>query len=118
MELCGLYYIPCLVNKLIQILFIDKITIKFQFKLGRAIFKAEHWKAYVAVNKLFALKTIEAVERCYKESPSAGIPIVWVHDYHLMLAANYIREYGETKNLQFQLGFFLHIPFSTRDILR
>ncbi|CAO1393315.1 unnamed protein product [Diamesa serratosioi] len=85
---------------------------------GRAIFKAEHWKAYVAVNKLFALKTIEAVERCYKESPNAGVPIVWVHDYHLMLAANYIREYGETKNLQFQLGFFLHIPFSTRDILR
>lgn len=46
------------------------------------------------------------------------MPIVWVHDYHLMLCANYIREKAEAKNLQFQLAFFLHIPFPPWDIFR
>lgn len=44
--------------------------------------------------------------------------MVWVHDYHLMLCANYIRELAEEKNLAFQLAFFLHIPFPPWDIFR
>lgn len=70
------------------------------------------------MNKLFAERTVDALERCLKSSSKAGVPIVWVHDYHLMLCANYIREMAEERNLDFQLAFFLHIPFPPWDIFR
>jgi trehalose 6-phosphate synthase/phosphatase len=85
---------------------------------SKSNFSADHWRSYVAANKLFADKTIAAIERCANSSNHSGVPIVWVHDYHLMLCANYIREKGEEKNLQFQLAFFLHIPFPPWDIFR
>ena len=49
------------------------------------------------MNELFALKTVDAIrqleiERLERgEDVKANPPIVWVHDYHLMLAANTIR---------------------------
>lgn len=85
---------------------------------GRAIFSSESWKNYVIGNKHFAEKTVDALEKCLKNKKKSGIPIIWVHDYHLMLAANYIREMAEERNLQFQLSFFLHIPFPSWDIFR
>ena len=51
------------------------------------------------MNELFALKTVEAIRRLEEERLAKGEdvvgnpPIVWVHDYHLMLAANTIRYY-------------------------
>ena len=45
-------------------------------------------------------------------------PIVWVHDYHLMLAANTIRDICDEENLEIRMGFFLHIPFPSFDIIR
>nr|BAH28884.1 trehalose-6-phosphate synthase alpha [Polypedilum vanderplanki]BAH28886.1 trehalose-6-phosphate synthase alpha [Polypedilum vanderplanki] len=83
---------------------------------GRAIFSTDHWRAYVAANIMFADKTIEAIERCTKNGGPP--PIVWIHDYHLMLCANYVREKAEEKNLNIQLAFFLHIPFPPWDIFR
>lgn len=96
---------------------------------GRASFGADHWRNYVKVNKYFAAKTIEALEKCLKLKAAASNgtsngngngspPIVWVHDYHLMLAANWIREQAEEKKLPFRLAFFLHIPFPPWDIFR
>lgn len=87
---------------------------------GRATFSDEHWQNYVKVNQLFAAKTIEALEKCHARSaPNSGnVPIVWIHDYQLMLAANWVREEAEEKNLAFQLAFFLHIPFPPWDIFR
>lgn len=86
---------------------------------GRASFSADDWRNYVKVNKLFALKTIEALEKCHKRNTSqSGVPIVWIHDYQLMLCANWIREAAEEKNLPCQLAFFLHIPFPPWDIFR
>jgi len=35
-----------------------------------------------------------------------------------MLAANWIRQAAEEKNLRLKLGFFLHIPFPPWDIFR
>lgn len=70
------------------------------------------------VNELFALKTVEALEKCIKLNPNGAAPIVWVHDYHLMLCANSIRLKAEEKHLNFQLAFFLHIPFPPWDIFR
>lgn len=46
------------------------------------------------------------------------VPIVWIHDYHLMLAANTIRAICDEEGLDIRMGFFLHIPFPSFDIIR
>ncbi|XP_037075423.1 alpha,alpha-trehalose-phosphate synthase [UDP-forming]-like [Pollicipes pollicipes] len=89
----------------------------------RAIFKAEHWADYKTANRLFAEKTIEALEQMYAEKGDElqlddEAPLVWIHDYHLMIAANTIRQVAEEKNLRCKLGFFLHIPCPSWDIMR
>ena len=40
--------------------------------------------------------------------------LVWVHDYHLLPLAQYLREAGATQ----PLGLFLHIPFPNIEVLR
>lgn len=46
------------------------------------------------MNHLFAKKAIEAVERLLQQDKDI-LPLVWVHDYHLTLAAAMIRKvYG------------------------
>ncbi|XP_014221069.1 alpha,alpha-trehalose-phosphate synthase [UDP-forming] A isoform X1 [Trichogramma pretiosum] len=86
----------------------------------RATFIADHWKAYSTVNEEFAAKTVNALEMIHKEQAGqvSGTPLVWVHDYHLMLCANWIRQAADEKNLKLKLGFFLHIPFPPWDIFR
>ena len=44
-----------------------------------------------AVNEKFAAITLDALRRMTKEAPK-NKPIVWIHDYHLMVAANTIRQ--------------------------
>lgn len=85
---------------------------------GRASFNEEHWRNYVEVNRYFAKSTLEALERCHERKTNSSAPIVWIHDYHLMLAANWIREKAEEKELPCQMAFFLHIPFPPWDIFR
>lgn len=85
---------------------------------GRSNFSRQHWKSYVIVNKLFAEKAIEALEKCLENNIRPGAPIIWIHDYHLMYAPNHVRELAEARNLNFQLSFFLHIPFPPWDIFR
>ena len=66
-------------------------------------FEEEPWNAYVEVNKQFA-------QRIAKDVKSNDI--VWVHDYHLMLVPQMLREQlasGNTTNVK--IGFFLHTPF-------
>jgi len=48
-------------------------------------------QSYCAVNKGFASKTVGALENLSKENNNCEPPLVWLHDYHLMLAANSIR---------------------------
>ena len=43
------------------------------------------------MNRTFAAITLEALRRMLKENPKEK-PIVWIHDYHLMVAANTIRQ--------------------------
>ncbi|KAF4521294.1 hypothetical protein B566_EDAN002298 [Ephemera danica] len=83
----------------------------------KALHIAENWRAYTQVNKEFAEKTMEALRLMSERNPSST-PLVWVHDYHLMLAANTIRQQAEETNIQCKLGFFLHIPFPPWDIFR
>ncbi|XP_050562115.1 uncharacterized protein LOC118264944 isoform X2 [Spodoptera frugiperda] len=86
----------------------------------RATFIADHWKAYIKCNEEFAEKTVHALHLLKQQKGKNGSspPIVWVHDYHLMLAANWIRQRAEEDDIKCKLAFFLHIPFPPWDIFR
>ena len=43
------------------------------------------------VNEKFAAITLDALRRMLREKPKET-PIVWIHDYHLMVAANTVRQ--------------------------
>uniref|UniRef100_A0A2P2HXG2 Alpha,alpha-trehalose-phosphate synthase (UDP-forming)-like n=1 Tax=Hirondellea gigas TaxID=1518452 RepID=A0A2P2HXG2_9CRUS len=83
----------------------------------RAIFEEDKWDAYREVNEEFAKLVIQAVHKSYKKTPDR-IPLVWIHDYHLMYAANYIRDTCNDEGLEVKMAFFLHIPFPSWDIIR
>jgi trehalose 6-phosphate synthase/phosphatase len=63
------------------------------------------WEAYRRVNQAFCRVVIEAAE------PGDTI---WVHDYHLMLLPQLIRE----ELPEATIGFFLHIPFPSSEVFR
>ena len=73
---------------------------------------------------MFAFKTVDAIrlasERRKEDVGNEDVPtpIVWIHDYHLMLAANTIRDICDEEGLEIRMGFFLHIPFPSFDIIR
>ncbi|CAL4124161.1 unnamed protein product, partial [Meganyctiphanes norvegica] len=83
----------------------------------RAIFEADKWEAYRKVNEEYARLTVKAVERLASKNPNA-VPLVWLHDYHLMLAATSIRAGCEELGIPVKIAFFLHIPFPSWDIMR
>ncbi|XP_061338608.1 probable alpha,alpha-trehalose-phosphate synthase [UDP-forming] 9 isoform X2 [Gastrolobium bilobum] len=64
------------------------------------------WQAYVSANKRFADKVLEVINPEYD--------YVWVHDYHLMVLATFLRK----KYCRVKLGFFLHSPFPSSEIFR
>ncbi|MBN2520673.1 MAG: bifunctional alpha,alpha-trehalose-phosphate synthase (UDP-forming)/trehalose-phosphatase, partial [Bacteroidales bacterium] len=63
------------------------------------------WDAYQKVNALFAKIVIENL----KEGD-----IIWIHDYHLQLVPDMIKKIKP----EYLIGFFLHIPFPSFEILR
>jgi trehalose 6-phosphate synthase len=69
-------------------------------------FEPAYWQAYKEVNNRYA----DAILR----SAQPG-DFIWVHDYHLMYAAQALRERGVSQDLS-RLTFFLHIPFPPYDI--
>ncbi len=69
----------------------------------RCNFDPEYWDTYGNVNRKFADVTA---------AHTGDGDFIWVHDYHLMLMAQNLRELGSRA----KLGFFLHIPFPSLDI--
>jgi trehalose 6-phosphate synthase/phosphatase len=65
-------------------------------------FDAQHWEAYVEANRLFC----EAVVGRYRPGD-----LIWVHDYHLMLLPQMLRN----RLPDAAVGFFLHIPFPSSE---
>lgn len=61
-------------------------------------FKRRWWNAYVAVNRKVARRCVEAL------APGGTL---WVHDYHLQLVPQMVREARPDA----RIGFFLHTPF-------
>jgi trehalose 6-phosphate synthase/phosphatase len=66
-------------------------------------FDAKHWESYVEANRIFC----EAVVNRYRPND-----LIWVHDYHLMLLPQMLRE----RLRDAAVGFFLHIPFPSSEI--
>jgi trehalose 6-phosphate synthase/phosphatase len=68
-------------------------------------FKDVYWKAYKKVNEQFADVIIA--------NASDG-DTVWVHDYQLLLLPHILRE----RRPDLHIGFFLHIPFPSYELIR
>jgi trehalose 6-phosphate synthase len=68
-------------------------------------FERSWWQAYQPVNSEFAGATLAALD----EQPGA---LAWVHDYHLMLVPQMIRQRRPDQ----PVGFFLHVPWPSPDI--
>jgi trehalose 6-phosphate synthase len=82
-------------NEIIWPLFHDMPT--------RCNFDPDYWEIYQRVNRKFAKAVLDQVRED---------DFIWVHDYHLMLTAKYLREAG----VKARIGFFLHIPFPCSDM--
>ncbi len=81
----------------------------FHYHPGEITFEESAWQAYTEANRLFAKAIAEEVQ---------DGDLVWVHDYHLMLLPQMLREeIGSTKS-NVKIGFFLHTPFPSSEIYR
>jgi trehalose 6-phosphate synthase/phosphatase len=70
-----------------------------------ATYEETHWQAYVAANEKF----------CQAVLALAGPDdTIWVHDYQLLLLPEMLRR--ELPNAS--IGFFLHIPFPSHELIR
>ncbi|KAL3238613.1 trehalose 6-phosphate synthase/phosphatase complex subunit [Nakaseomyces bracarensis] len=68
-------------------------------------FEDHSWNYFQRLNQYFADKITEV----YKDGD-----IVWVHDYHLMLVPEMIRQKIPTA----KIGFFLHVSFPSSEVFR
>ncbi|RQM07602.1 hypothetical protein DH86_00002067 [Scytalidium sp. 3C] len=72
-------------------------------------FDESAWAAYKEVNRLFARTIAKDVE---------DGDLIWVHDYHLMLLPEMLREEIGSSKKNVKIGFFLHTPFPSSEIYR
>lgn len=70
-----------------------------------AHYDRDEWQAYLEINRLFRDRVVEIMQ------PDERL---WIHDYHLMLLPQLIRE----AQPEARIGFFLHIPFPSSEIFR
>jgi trehalose 6-phosphate synthase len=68
-------------------------------------FERSWWRACQDVNRIFAERALTALD----SHPDA---MAWVHDYHLMLVPELIRNHRPDQ----PIGFFLHVPWPSPDI--
>ena len=76
----------------------------FHYRVNLAEYGREQWATYSRVNEMLAERLASALR------PD---DIVWIHDYHMIPLGAALRRLG-VDNL---LGFFLHIPFPTPEVL-
>lgn len=77
----------------------------FHYLLGFIRYERKNFDAYLRVNEIFARKLIPLIERD---------DIIWIHDYHLIPLAAELRKAG----IESPIGFFLHVPFPSFDVLQ
>jgi trehalose 6-phosphate synthase/phosphatase len=76
----------------------------FHYFPSYAVFDREFWNEYKRVNEIFRDELVEIIR------PD---DIIWIHDYHLMLLPQLLRE-----SISNPIGFFLHIPFPEYEVFR
>ncbi|KAL6400702.1 alpha,alpha-trehalose-phosphate synthase [Ilyonectria robusta] len=81
----------------------------FHYHPGEITFDESAWAAYQEVNRLFAKTVIKDVQ---------DGDLIWVHDYHLMLLPQMLREEIGNSKKNVKIGFFLHTPFPSSEIYR
>jgi trehalose 6-phosphate synthase/phosphatase len=77
----------------------------FHYFSDKSSFSNEFWQSYKTVNKLFA----EEIIKIYKPGD-----LIFIQDYQLMLLPEMLRKTLPNSTI----GFFLHIPFPSFEILR
>ena len=77
----------------------------FHYFNQHAVYDKKMWESYKHVNEIFCKAVLKEVK------PG---DIVWVHDYHLLLLPEMLRE----KSPELTIGFFLHIPFPSFEVFR
>ncbi|CCE88986.1 Piso0_001781 [Millerozyma farinosa CBS 7064] len=80
----------------------------FHYHSGEMNFDENAWAAYIEANREFCHEIVQQVE---------DDDIIWVHDYHLMLLPQMLREELKGKK-NIRIGFFLHTPFPSSEIYR
>jgi trehalose 6-phosphate synthase len=76
----------------------------FHYRVDLVDYQREAYAGYRDVNKRFARVLAQELGRD---------DVVWVHDYHLIPLAHELRKLGLTQ----RIGFFLHIPMPSCDVL-
>jgi len=77
----------------------------FHFRTDLLHYQDVDYEGYERVNRMFA----EQLQRVARPDD-----LIWIHDYHFLLLAQYCRELGMSN----QLGLFLHIPFPSDQVFR
>jgi len=77
----------------------------FHDLLGQFSFRPNEFEIYKNVNRKYAVKITEHIR---------SDDTIWVHDYQLMWVGNFLRKFKVKSNI----GFFLHIPFPSIDLLK
>jgi trehalose 6-phosphate synthase/phosphatase len=86
------------------------------------VFKSEYWNAYLDVNSNFAHAGLLTLKKMLENknglTNSSLAPLIWIHDYHLMLMPLMLKNLADEETLNCRIAFFLHIPFPSWDIFR
>ncbi len=77
----------------------------FHYEVQMVHFCWDAWESYKKVNLEFAKKIVK-----YANEED----LIWIHDYHLFLVPQYVKEL----NPKLKIGFFLHIPFPSSEIFK
>lgn len=82
----------------------------FHYHPGEINFDENAWLAYNEANATFADEICKNLQ---------DNDLVWVHDYHLMLLPEMLRDHVKKMGLKnIKLGWFLHTPFPSSEIYR
>ena len=76
----------------------------FHYRIDLTAYDRRYYESYLRVNARFA-RTLFPLLR--------GDDRIWVHDYHLIPFGDCLRQMG----CHHRMGFFLHIPFPSREVL-
>lgn len=77
----------------------------FHYSTSLTNYGGDNFEAFTQVNTLFANTILSIADEN---------DIIWIHDYHLMLLPQKLRE----KNVDLTIGYFQHIPFPSYEIFR